>query len=521
MDLRFYWVLFLRRLPVMMVFVLVCTGLAVITAMKLPETFSTSARLLVEAPQIPERMVASTVQTGAAEQLDILQQRLMTRANLIDTANRFRVFENLQGMDPDTVVEQMRAATTLRRSTGRDQRAMLLTIGFEARTPQIAAGVVNQYVTLVLDESTASRVGQAGRTLEFFEQEVQRLGEELDRQSAAIAAFRAENAEALPEDQSYRLNRQALLQERIGRLERDIAAAEAQRREIVRIFESTGQVRPTGDSRPTQRSPEEQQLAAARSALEQARSIYSEAHPEVVRLRTLIARLEAAVAAQTGAALPDAATEGTEAVSTEQAIFNATLAEIDTRLKLAREELSVTEGEQKQVQDAIARSSSNGIQLAALQREFESIQTRYNAAENNLNLARMSERVETTAQGQRISVIENASVPTQPVGPNRTKIIAMGLAAGLGLAGAWFVLLEVLNRTVRRPSELTSRFNVTPLAIIPYMESHGERLRRRIGLTAATLTVMVAVPLGLWYVDTHYLPLDLLVQKGLNRLGLG
>lgn len=521
MDLRFYWILFLRRLPVMMIFVLVCTGLALITAMKLPETFSTSARLLVEAPQIPERMVASTVQTDAAEQLDILQQRLMTRANLIDIANRFQVFETLRDMDPDRVVEEMRAATRVQRSAGRDQ-ATLLTLSFEARTPQIAADVVNQYVTLILEESTASRVGQAGRTLQFFEQEVQRLGEEMDRQSAAIAAFRADNAEALPEDQSYRLSRQALLQERVSRLERDIAAAEAQRREIVRIFESTGQVRPSGDTPQAQRSPEEQQLAAARSALEQARSIYSETHPEVVRLRTLIARLEAAVAAQAGTAQPEeGAAEGTEAVSTEQAIFNATLAEIDTRMTLAKEELAATEAELLQLQDAIARSSSNGIQLAALERELDSIQARYTTAENNLNQARMSERVETTAQGQRISVIENASVPTKPAGPNRAKIVALGLGAGLGLSAALFFLLEMLNRTVRRPAELTSRFNVTPLAIIPYMESRGERMRRRIGLTAATLTVMVGVPLGLWYVDSHYLPLDLLVQKGLNRLGLG
>lgn len=518
MDLNFYLTLFLRRLPVMMIFILVATGLAVITAMKMPETYSTSARLLVEAPQIPERMVASTVQTDAAEQLDVLQQRLMTRANLIDIANRFQVFEDLREMDPDRVVEAMREATGIRRTTGRDQ-ATLLTLSFEARSPQIAADVVNQYVTLILEESSSSRIRQAERTLQFFEQEVQRLGDELDRQSAVIAAFRSENAEALPEDQSYRLNRQALLQERISRLERDIAGAEAQRREIVRVFESTGQVRPGGTPQAA-RTPEEEQLIVTRAELEHARTIYSETSPRVTRLRTLVERLEAVVAAQTTARLPGAA-EGEQVVTAEQALFNATLAEIDTRLQMTKEELVTTGAELEQLQQAIARSSSNGIQLAALQRDYENLQARYTGAVNNLNQARMSERIETTAQGQRISVIENANVPSQPSGPNRTKIILMGLGAGLGLAGAWFVLLEMLNRSVRRPSELVSRFKVTPLAVIPYMESRGEKLRRRIGLIAATATVMIAVPLGLWYVDTYYLPLDLLVQKGLSRLGLG
>ncbi len=54
----------------------------------------------------------------------------------------------------------------------------------------------------------------------------------------------------------------------------------------------------------------------------------------------------------------------------------------------------------------ISRSSAIGIQLSALERDYTNIQARYSAAVNNLNSARMSERIETTAQGQRITVIE-------------------------------------------------------------------------------------------------------------------
>ena len=57
LDLKFYWKLFWRRLPLMTLLVLLTTSFGVISAMKLPETWSTSARLLVEAPQIPDSMV--------------------------------------------------------------------------------------------------------------------------------------------------------------------------------------------------------------------------------------------------------------------------------------------------------------------------------------------------------------------------------------------------------------------------------------------------------------------------------
>ncbi len=517
-DFAFYRKLLWRRLPVMTLFILICAGLGAVTAIKLPESFSTAARLLVEAPQIPDSMVASTIQTDAIEQLDIIEQKLLTRANMIDIAQKFDVFENMREMEPDTVVAAMRQATTVRRTAGRNQ-ATLMTISFNGRSARIVADVVNEYVTLVLAENTDFRVSRAESTLGFFQQEVQRLGEELDRQSAEIAVFRSENAEALPEDQSYRLGRQTLLQDRLARLERDLTATKKQRDDIVKVYETTGRLRQ--QSTQVQLSPEEAQLNAVRAELDQARSVYSETNPRIVRLKALIERLEATVAAQ--GPVPEAGAEGETDPegATERALLQAALAEIDSRIEFLESDQANTVQELEKLQEAISRSSANGIQLASLERDYEITQTRHNSAVSNLNQARMSERIETTAQGQRITVIENANVPQVPAGPNRTKIAAMGLAAGLGLAGGYFMLLELLNRTVRRPAEMVSRFNVTPITTIPYMESRGRRVLRRSGLIAATLFVLIAVPAALWYVDTNYIPLELVVQKGLDKLGLG
>ena len=75
-DLAFYWKLALRRLPVMLLMVLVCTAAGLVVAFNLPPTYTTSARLLVEEPQIPDSMVTSTVRTEAGTQLQIIQQRI-------------------------------------------------------------------------------------------------------------------------------------------------------------------------------------------------------------------------------------------------------------------------------------------------------------------------------------------------------------------------------------------------------------------------------------------------------------
>lgn len=515
-DLYFYWKLFLRRFPVMLLLVTVCGGLGVFSALRVPETFATAARMLVEAPQIPNSMVQSTVQTGAVEQLDIIQQRLLTRANLIDIANRFDVYADLRDTEPDEIVARMKRDTQIRRSAGSGQ-ATLLTISFQGRSGKVVADVVNEYVTLVLEFNIDFRTTRAENTLSFFDEEVSRLGDELDAKSQEIALFKSQNANALPDDQSYRLGRQSLLQERLSLLEKDLRSIKIRKEDLVRLFETTGRIGRPNELQQRQ-SPEERQLISVRAELELAKSVYSDQNPRVVRMQSTVDRLEAIIAAQAAAALVPEAEE--ETTSPEEALFQATISDIDNRIVELEADIERTVQELDSLQLAISKSSANGITLQALEREAMVVQTRYDSALSNLNGARMSERIEATAQGQRISVIENANIPGQPSGPNRPRIAALGGLVGIGLAGAYFALLEVLNRTIRRPAEIISRFDVTPIAVIPYIESRGRRFMRRATLVTLTLLVLIGVPLVLWYIDTNYMPLDLLVQKILQRLGI-
>ena len=130
-----------------------------------------------------------------------------------------------------------------------------------ASFPTVTAAVVNEYVTRVLDENVRLRTGLAGQTLDFFELEVARLGEDLSRQSARILEFKNENVDALPEGMNYRMSRQSLLMERRSQLERDKSAIIDTRDRVTQIFQATGQL--PGAQQQAQLSPAQQALAAA------------------------------------------------------------------------------------------------------------------------------------------------------------------------------------------------------------------------------------------------------------------
>ena len=108
-DLRFYWRLFVRRLPAMLAIFIVCSAIGAVMAMRAPTTFRTEARLVVEDPQIPQDLAESTVRTNAGAAIEIIRQRLLTRNNLLDIANDLQVFEDYSAMSPDEIVARMRA----------------------------------------------------------------------------------------------------------------------------------------------------------------------------------------------------------------------------------------------------------------------------------------------------------------------------------------------------------------------------------------------------------------------------
>ncbi|MBK4218143.1 lipopolysaccharide biosynthesis [Paracoccus caeni] len=502
-DLRFYWSLLLRRLPIMLALLIICTVFGLVSAVRAPSTYFTAARLLVEGAQIPE---GSGDAMAAGEMLQIIEQRLMTRANMIDVANKLDVFSSDSSLSVDQKVAEMMTSTTVRRFDGRDQ-ATLMTVGFTSTNPRMTAAVVNEFTTLILSANTRTRVGLAEDRLSFYQQEVDRLGQDLDAQTARILDFKRENADSLPENLRYRQDRQSLLQERVSRLESDLAALQSQRADMVRIFEQTGSI---GVSNAPQ-SMEQQQLAALQAELNSVLGVYAEDSARVKALRNRIALAERNVGVATGS-------------TTEQSgnsLLDLNLAQIDSRVSAINTELAQSNQELDRLAESINATAAIAITLGAMERDQANIQTRYDAAVSSLGQARTAERVEASSRGERITVIEAASVPSLPSGPNRKKIALMGVALGMGLAGGFFVLMELLNSAIRRPAEMRSRFQITPLAVIPYIESRQERRRRQSVGMAATLAVLIIIPLGLWVLHVNYMPLDILTQKIVGRLGLG
>jgi uncharacterized protein involved in exopolysaccharide biosynthesis len=508
-NARYYLSVFMRRLPYFIIVATAISAASIIIAVALPPAYVSQMKLIVEAPQIAENNTSPTDIAPSVEQLRVTEQRLLTRANLLDIATRLNVLADQDKMNPDEIVAAMRTHSTIAISTNPGDPP-LMTVSFEALEAAKAAAVLNEYLTLIQRQDVGARTERATATLDFFEQEVARLNQALAAKSAAISSFKTTNIEALPDSLNFRLSQQAVLQERLAQFDRDLLSLKNQRELLLNLFNSTGKV---AETKPEAATPEQVQLDTLRNQLSDALAVLSPENPRVKMLNARIAQIQQVVSAQPkplGEARPE----------TGNAMLDLQLAEIDSRITDLADQKSLVVVEFNKLAASIEKTPANTVKLDELTLDYENIQLQYNGAVDRLAKASTGERIAVMARGQRIAVIEPPSVPNKPSKPKRLVIAGggsfFGFMAGIGLV----VLLESLNRSIRRPEDLIRTLGISPLATLPYIQTRKEVVLRRGRKLLIALMMLVGTTVLLYAVHTYYQPLDLVAERVMNKLGI-
>jgi uncharacterized protein involved in exopolysaccharide biosynthesis len=284
----YYWELVKRRwvffvipfVPVLLI------GLAV--AAFWPATYLSEGKILVQSQQIPTELVRPTVTNAAQERIQVIEQRTMTRENLIAIIDKFQLFPDKRAlMSATELVEAMKKSTKIEpvaqplafAKVRTENPTIVFTVGFEYSDPQTASGVANELITRILSEDLRDRTNRATDTTKFLAREVQRL-------------------------------------------QADNAVVEAK---LVQARNSQPKASP-GESEPAT------QLAQLKAELVQKSALYSDRHPMIQTLKRQIDALQNSLTAPR-----PVGPEGTiEALETQQANIQKNLEVASTKLAAAR-----------------------------------------------------------------------------------------------------------------------------------------------------------------------------------------
>jgi uncharacterized protein involved in exopolysaccharide biosynthesis len=526
MDIHYYWRVFRRHLPYVLILAVIGAGVGVAIALALPPVYRAEAILIVESEQIPDELAASTVKTGEIEALQIIRQRILSREILLELANEQKLFTDDPTLSADDKVKDLRERIDIITAGGSGrgpQTATIVTVGFRDAIPQLSARTANEVVTLILQENVRMRTNVARQTQEFFTQEVDRLELALSGVSSRILNFQENNLEALPDSLEFRRSQQAAIQERLLQLRREKNALQDRRDQLVTLFEATGQTgletRGGVTTLPRQRArPEEQQLADLRREYDRLSATLSPSNPRMGLLLSQISAAEAAVAALPAESAP---LGGTDERSLEMSLFDLRVADINAQIRYIEDQSNDAQARMAAISKTIEETPGNAVTLATMERDYENLQEQYNLAVANKARAETGSMIESLSRGQRISVVEPAIAPEQPNSPNRPLIAVGGLIGGLATGILIFLGLELTNTSVRRPQDLERKLQITAFETIPYMTTHREVHFKRVSMLVTLGVLFVGVPLALWYVDQNISPLQPLFERILEKAGLG
>lgn len=518
LTLSDYLSIFKRRWLQMLVAFVLILSVAIATAVFLPPTYQSTGTILIESQQIPDDVVKATVTSYADERIEVIKQRVMTRDNLYRIIQKYNLYpKKIDSATTSTLIDDMRKSISVillnadvERSGG-GRATIAFKVGFEYERPEVAHKVANEIVTLFLDENVKARTERATETTEFLTQEVENLRKELEGVENKVATFKQEHSNSLPEHMEMHMSLLQRSESDIKEVDRDYKSTQEELRYLdVELASAKANVKTNASGEVISTTSE---LEKAKAELERSLGLYKETHPTIRALKRKIEALEKPTETKVDAkpARGDIATE--LVIAKVQAQIEAAKARLNS---LAQQRRSL-EAKVDQLQSQVSQSPQVERGLFTLMRDYENAKSKYEEVKSKQINAKIAENLEQENKAERFSMLEPPFFPDKPMKPNRKKIIALGLFAGLAGALALAALLEALDKRVRGVESLTSLINMRPLVIIPYISTNAELKRRKNFNKYMLVSILAVIAISVLFIHFVVMPLDLLMIKLMAR----
>jgi len=565
-----------RLVGVSLVLLLITVGIV----FGLPPVYRSTATILIEQQEIPQELVRSTITSFADQRIQVTSQRVMTRANLAGILRKYNLYPEDQATQPmETLVGRMRDHIQLRmvsadvrdpRSGQPTQATIAFALSFDYNVPDIAQKVVNELVSLYLNENAKTRSEAVAQTSVFLAGEADRVSRHISELESKLAQFKQRNVNQLPELAQANMQFADRAERDVFEVDRDmrtlrerkifLEAQLAQMQPETAVFTQAGerimgpadrlkyletrylgmaatygaefpdlvhmrkemealraQVGRDAVNTSGQRALIERQ-AKLRLEIEEVTKKYSKEHPDVKKLERELAALELA--------LQEPSTKSQQTRPTDGA-SNPAYMQLRTQLETTNAEMGALEAKKASLTAKLAEFEARIFKAPALEREYRELTRDYDGAWATFKELRAKQRdaelastMESESKGERFTLIEPAEAPERPVSPNRLAISILGLIVSLVGGVGTVAVSENMDRTVRGTKGVAAILHNLPLATIPVIETLTSLRKRRIkrfAVGGASVALVVSAFIAFHFV---FMPLDVAWFWLQRRIGL-
>jgi len=437
----------------------------------LPKIYSAETLVLLQSQRVNTEFVRPITNADVDAMVNTISQQILSRSNLKKIIKEFKLFSGpkLKNMFWEDKIADMRKriSTNVKRSRDYRQGIESFIISFKGEEPEVVMKVTNALAKNFISENLQKRETYTKSTSESFDKELSVLKERLKESEQSLKDFRKEYSGGLPEQLETNLRTIDRLSDQLISKQQRLQD-EKNRLHDVENGLSERQVLQTTEEVETYDTSNYYQLVAQ---LRELKTRYTDQHPDIIRLKKRIANLD------------------NEAQTPEE---NLPYKNIRKEIKRLEAEVLDLMRKVSHYEDLVENTPKREQELTVFQRDFDNINATYNSYLERKREAALAVNMEKKQKMEQFRIIDYASQPEKPSEPNMVNLFWIIIAAGLGIGGGLIFVLEYLDTSIRKPSDIEFYLGIPVLSTIPIIYQPRDIIKKRFNQILSFFSIMAS-----------------------------
>ncbi len=477
-------VIFYRKKIMFISFIILAPSLLFV-GLKIPKKYKASTTILVIPQKISSEYVKETLPDKLTERLPNIMQEIMSRSRIIQVLKKLDLLKDKQDQEAlENEIARVQKMINLEVNQGSSFQ-----ITCTGREPKFIKDIANTTASIFIEETLKRNSQQAQNTTVFLDDELISVREKLEEQEKLVSSFKKEHMGELPQQQEAILRSLDRLQIQLQTATLHIPEAERQRKLLLsmraeQLAAINAELKKNEEDIPLELqdkkelSPDKRELLLLKENLKDLKTRYSDAWPEVVRVKKKIFDIEAKIEKaktedEKDIKKSDNKTKKTDKLSQKNQLalkeIDNSLAVIELRLSRLKEKQNSDKKEFEDLEKKLQNIPAREIELTKITRDYEIIRSNYQDLLGKKMNAELSENLITRQQGERFTILDFATLPSKPYMPTKVMIFGGSFGISLALSIALGFLLDLTDPTILTVSSAKEEIPYPIIGEIPHI----------------------------------------------------
>lgn len=447
-----------------------------LTVYKLPDSYTSSARIYVDTESILKPLLAGMAQPPNVEQqVTIMSRTLISRPNVERVIRMVDLdIKTKTAQDSEQLIKSLMDDIKIE-ATRRDN---LFTISYANKDPKIAKEIVQSLLSIFTEGSLKSNKENTASAIRFIDDQIKEYEQKLVTAETALKVFKQKNIGLMPRQNSDYTSQLSEAVDGLNQASLELKEAERARDAIKNQISGNDTGLAIDDSLATTPTPEiDERIQALSKNLDALRLQFTEQHPDIISTKRLIKQLEERKKEEAKLIKPSGDLGKNYSPMLQQ--LNIALAQAEATVASMRarvEEYSSRYNRIKSMSNAVPEVEAA---LSQLNRDYQVNKDNYEKLLERRETAKMSGDMRATSELISFRIIDPPTTPQAPTGPNRAMLFSLvllaALTSGIGIA---FIMSQI-NPTFHNQSSLRETTGWPILGTVRMIWTEQEIIKRK------------------------------------------